>query len=322
ERLNDAVTRVVELKIKRGLIGGSDEKSKVEKQNFATEIVGCKEHKIIEREIASKAVTVVKNEGNMLPMKLEDGKTIGVIDYYTIIEGAGAYSFGSPGIYNALEKIKMEQKYQKLKIKKTPIIFEGSQTGIKVQSTMEELKKNIDECDYVIFAPYQYDTGAIYAPMLFLPKEAQLIVNELVDYANETNKQYAYIDVKDPYDVAYLPQAKNMINAYANVGGDIVSGMEYREVANVEMAVRAAFGLIDTTGILPVDVKKANDNNVVYKAGEGIKLNKITDGYIYKTEVLEEDKGITPLNIALGMGILVVGALIVLISRKKEYIES
>ncbi|MGL5151666.1 MAG: glycoside hydrolase family 3 N-terminal domain-containing protein, partial [Clostridium sp.] len=316
ERLDDAVTRIVELKIKRGLIGG-EKKEKSDLQNNALKVVGNKEYKAVEREIAKKSVTVMKNEGDMLPLKLDNGSKVVIVDYYSILPfGMGVANYGGSAVEASLEKIKMEQRFPKMKVEKASIIYEPNEKGdFILQTRIDEIKTKIDGADYVVFAPYQFDTGAVYAPGMYLPSNAKAMIEDLINYSNEKDKKYAYLSVKDPYDIAYLPKLKNAVACYANVGGDIVSGIGYRETANIDAAVRAIFGLEDTTGVLPVDIKKANDDNIVIKSGTGIKLNKITEGYIYNTDKVEE--GITPINIALVGAIILLLGVAIVVSKKQ-----
>lgn len=66
-RLDDAVTRVLTLKENKGILDWKESNYSLEK---ALATVGCDENRAKEREIAAKAVTVVKNENNTLPLNV------------------------------------------------------------------------------------------------------------------------------------------------------------------------------------------------------------------------------------------------------------
>ncbi|MGL5245072.1 MAG: glycoside hydrolase family 3 protein, partial [Sarcina sp.] len=68
EKINDSVCKIINLKIKRGIIGENKKLSLQEKQYNASKIVGCKDHKDLERRISEAAITVVKNDDNILPL--------------------------------------------------------------------------------------------------------------------------------------------------------------------------------------------------------------------------------------------------------------
>jgi beta-N-acetylhexosaminidase len=67
ERIEQSVERIFTLKLNRGIIKAEVEKSIDEKIANALQIVGSAEHKAVEKEVAEKSITLVKNEG-VLPL--------------------------------------------------------------------------------------------------------------------------------------------------------------------------------------------------------------------------------------------------------------
>lgn len=77
DEINDSVERIVKLKIDRGIMNiKEDNRTVEEKINNAKKIVGSEENRNIERRISSEAITVVKNEKDILPIKAKEGENV------------------------------------------------------------------------------------------------------------------------------------------------------------------------------------------------------------------------------------------------------
>ena len=102
--INRAVSRILRVKFLLGLF----EKPYVDTDRIES-IVGCKKHRQLSREIARKAIILLKNENNILPLK-KDIKSIAVIgpNAHNIYNQLGDYT--SPqylkNIVTVLEGIK------------------------------------------------------------------------------------------------------------------------------------------------------------------------------------------------------------------------
>lgn len=107
ETIETAVTRLLTTRMKLGLF---DEPEKVPYNTINYDVVDCKEHQRINEEAARKSVVLLKNENQLLPLKKDAIKTIGVIgpngnnrkalvgnyegtasEYITILEGIQQY---------------------------------------------------------------------------------------------------------------------------------------------------------------------------------------------------------------------------------------
>ena len=70
DRINESVKRILSLKEKRGILNyTSDTRTYEEKLAVANEQVGSEQNRDIERNISAQAVTVIKNNDNILPLK-------------------------------------------------------------------------------------------------------------------------------------------------------------------------------------------------------------------------------------------------------------
>lgn len=77
ERINKAALRMLKLKEQLGL-----HKQKIIEVNYTRKQLGKPEFKAKAKEIAAKAITLVKNEDNLVPLKLTDNDTVYVVDLY------------------------------------------------------------------------------------------------------------------------------------------------------------------------------------------------------------------------------------------------
>ena len=76
ETVDDSVLRILKLKEKHGLLGAYDSGILDERIAHALETVGSEEHHAIEAELAARALTMVKNENDLLPLQIRDEKTL------------------------------------------------------------------------------------------------------------------------------------------------------------------------------------------------------------------------------------------------------
>lgn len=75
ERLNDALMRIIGLKVKQNLF--EDNVSKIDAADFT--LIGCEQHKHYARQAADLGVTLIKDEQGLLPLDKNKVKRVGVI---------------------------------------------------------------------------------------------------------------------------------------------------------------------------------------------------------------------------------------------------
>ncbi len=78
ERIDESVKRILALKLKRGVIKEENPQAIEEKIAHAREVVGSDKHRKIEKEVADKAITLVKNDG-VLPLRMQPEEEIVVV---------------------------------------------------------------------------------------------------------------------------------------------------------------------------------------------------------------------------------------------------
>lgn len=258
--LDDSVERIVKLKIDRGIIDvNNDTRTVDEKVANAKTIVGSNENRAVEREISAEAITVVKNENNILPLNPKEGENVLLI---------APYDNELPG----------------MKFGVTRLIAEGKMDDVKIDThrysngnlLTDELKAKIDAADYVVvisemgnFSHLNINHWITAGP------------TAIVDYANELNKDSVIVSVGKPYDVAAHKNAKAEVIAYGYKGMDPTEadgGLTPTQTfgPNIPAAMEVIFGGAEAQGTLPVDIPQVDETGAIisgenaYNYGFGI----------------------------------------------------
>ncbi|MBB6450534.1 beta-N-acetylhexosaminidase [Geomicrobium halophilum] len=79
ERMKESVARILELKLKRGIVKEEHPLPSEEKVAQAEDTLASEEHLEIERQAAKQGITVVKNENQTLPLNLREDELVVVI---------------------------------------------------------------------------------------------------------------------------------------------------------------------------------------------------------------------------------------------------
>ena len=280
-RLNDAVTRILTLKENKGILDWKESNYSLEK---ALATVGSDENRAKEREIARKAVTVIKNENNALPLNVTKKSKVLMLCPYTN------------------EQSQMLMGWNRAK--KAGLIPDGAE--VKVQCFMnhddlETVKENIDWADTVIINSEIY--GTYYTNYKHWLSAGP---NNFTKYCKENNKTSVIMSVDLPYDVQLYPYADAILAVYGDIGSSvdpteaIVGGTTTSKEAygpNIIAGVEVALGTFGATGTLPVNVTKydADSNSytdeIVYKRGHGITYDaKVIDRDTLANKVAELEK--------------------------------
>lgn len=236
ETITDSAKRVVELKMKRGIIDVDNYKTPVDEQiNNAMQIVGSADHHARERIISQKAITVVKNENNLLPLKPQAGEKILMI---------GAYANEMPALQYGITKLMKEGTVHKDVQYKTVNYY-----GMKDLTAIQE---QLDWADRIISITEITKASAMKATAW-----QTIMPLKLTEYAKNTGKQIALISIGKPYDAVAFPDADAMVLAYASKGMDVTEAGQEPSATygpNIPAAVDIIFGAAPASGTLPVDV--------------------------------------------------------------------
>lgn len=263
EEITDSAERIVKLKIDRGIIDLKGSHITLEeKLEKVKEVVGSVENRNIERRISEEAITVTKNENNILPLNPKAGEKVLLI---------------APN----------DSQLYSMKFGINRLIYENSLNSVQLDTYAynnigvidESLREKIDDADYIIVASL-----ASNASHLKPGNWSRDLPSSVIDYGNELNKDTVLISLRNPYDVAAYDNAKAQVVAYGFKGMDPTEGDTLFPTKssgpNIPAAIGVIFGGAEAKGKLPVDIPSLNDDGT---------MNTEVNYYNY-------DYGITNLN--------------------------
>lgn len=233
-RVEESVVRVIELKLKKGLVKKINVDEKIKK---AKKIVGSKKNKRLEKIVAERGITLIKNE-NVLPMNLEEGKKILLIA-----------ETKTRGNIMENEILKIEKNVE---IKK---ILTNYKDGLT-----EKTKNKMKNSDYIVLATYNLKNNTR--------------INEIIRFSNKNNKKMVTISTRNPYDIIYTPTVKANIVIYGITGFDQTNNGRNSLESNIRAGIRIIFegsdgSSVSPEGKLPVNIKGIN-GEIIYKFGHGL----------------------------------------------------
>ena len=284
EELDKSVERILVCKYNRDVMDlANDTTTLDDKKAIASKVVGSVENRETERLISANAVTVVKNENNVLPLKLtKDSKVV----------FASTYSRNNNRFILAWQRAKQ-----------AGIIPEGADykilqhynwTGLndKVNSAINSdgtnfVGTNKDVLDWGTVLVHASEISSASGIDGYLVACPQLFTK----YCKENGKQTVVISLNHPYDVQAFPNADGILAVYGttSLGLDITESFGGGTVGataafspNLTAGTEVALGTFGASGKLPVDIPKyvpksgvySTDENV-YELGYGIEYDAI-----------------------------------------------
>lgn len=252
ERLNESVRRILTLKEKRGVLNFDPSARTAEK---AEEAVGSTLNRDLERKIAAAAVTVVKNEDNTLPFKVQTG------DHVLLL---GAFENEVPGLNLGMRRLIADGVLPK----DTSFVAKN----FTKESTLDSLKEDLEKATHIVVIS---EIG--YEGQLDKDFWRTKIPTEIVHYANTNHKKAAVLSISKPYDVANYPAAKAILAVYGNKGMDPTESLKPDNAfgPNIPAGVEVIFNGKEHLGTLPVDIPKIVDGKMseteyAYRIGHGL----------------------------------------------------
>lgn len=252
DRLNESVRRILTLKEKRGVLNFDPSARTAEK---AEEAVGSSLNRDLERKIAAAAVTVVKNEDNTLPFKVQTG------DHVLLL---GAFENEVPGLDLGMRRLIADGVLPK----DTSFVAKN----FTKESTLDSLKEDLEKATHIVVIS---EIG--YEGQLDKDFWRTKIPTEIVNYANTNHKKAAVLSISKPYDVANYPAAKAILAVYGNKGMDPTESLKPDNAfgPNIPAGVEVIFNGKEHIGTLPVDIPKIVDGKMseteyAYRIGHGL----------------------------------------------------
>jgi len=277
EQIDASVLRILKLKEKYGILDtdltGADVDAKVEN---ALQVVGSDAHHDAEMYIALQAVTMLKNEGEVLPLdgkgkkivfagrQADDSKTIlymirklqekGIVDPDAQI--VNLVSGEVTGSEDAGTKITIDY------------YFDPNGEGTKLHYT-DGLKGAVSEADAVICLTKTFNLGAM-AP----DNDQYTGISSVIADAHAAGAKAVLLSDNLPYDASRYQDADAILLAYMGSGLDMdptarADGSANLQAynANVSAAIRILFGDGQPQGKLPVNIpaiKLQEDGSLAY----------------------------------------------------------
>lgn len=242
ENIDNSVKRVVDLKIKRGIIDVDNYKTPIDQLlENAMKVVGSSDHHARERVISQKAITVVKNENNLLPLKPQAGEKILLI---------GAYSNEMPALQYGITKL-MKEGVVNDNVQYQTINYNGMKDLTAIQDKLDWADRIISITEITSAAAMKATAWQTIMPL------------KISEYAKNAGKEIALISIGKPYDAVAFPDAPAMVTAYASKGMDVTEAGQEPSATygpNIPAAIDILFGAASANGTLPVDVYALNED--------------------------------------------------------------
>ena len=284
EELDKSVERILTLKYNRNIMElVNDNTSLQDKKAKALEVVGSVENRETERLISAKGVTVVKNENDVLPLKLTSNSKVLFATTYSRNNNRFVLAWErakQAGIIpeGADYKILQHYNWTGLNDKVNSAI---NSDGSKFQGTNRDL---LDWCDVLVHASEISKASGIDGYIVGCP---QLFTN----YCKNLGKQTVVISLNHPYDVQAFPDADGILAVYGttSLGLDITESFGGGTVGataafspNLTAGTEVVLGTFGASGKLPVDIPKYvpgskvySTDEIVYKLGYGIEYEAL-----------------------------------------------
>ncbi|WP_415339734.1 glycoside hydrolase family 3 N-terminal domain-containing protein [Clostridium perfringens] len=259
EEITDSAERIVKLKIDRGIIDLKNNNASLEEKiKKAKKTVGSVENRNIERRISEEAITITKNEENILPLNPKEGEKVLLIAPNESQIHSMKFGINRLIHENSLNNIKLDT-------------YEYNNIGI----IDDVLKEKIESSDYIIVASLSSNANHLKpgAWNRDLPRS-------VIDYGNKLNKDTVLISLRNPYDLAAYDNAKAQVVAYGFKGMDPTEGDTLFPTKssgpNIPASMGVVFGAVEPKGKLPVDIPNLNNDGTMntevnyYDYGHGI----------------------------------------------------
>lgn len=198
ERLDEAVTRILAMKASMGLVDKQQANSLIPEAE-ALDIVGCPEHLDLARKSADKAITLVKDTQNLLPISPE--KTPRVRVYMLEDRLSGGFKDGGASEGSFIEKL------SKAGFKVETFNYEQLNFHEIFEEGVDDLKAKVDLVIYVA----NYDTASNQTTrridwIRLMAADAPWFVQDVPTL---------FVSLANPYHLFDAPMVKTYINGYS-----------------------------------------------------------------------------------------------------------
>ncbi|MCG9596285.1 glycoside hydrolase family 3 protein [Vibrio sp. Isolate25] len=276
--IDRSVERIITTKLERNILNHNGAQLLTDIQSQAQEIIGNDEHQAIEKDITDKAMTLITNEGDLLPLPAH---SIGKVHIIMPDAGEGDEA-------EALKAALIEHGVTNV-------------SGVIIANTLEEIeKRKIDDADTIIVgtsateATPVEDNGdygvsnnklaqANSGSLVFNVNETQSKVEvdnnqfayNMMDYAynHAKDKNVIHLTMRAPYDEITFDEVSHSTIATYNYYGVDDNGVDLGANA-MDAAARVILGDLNPAGKLPVNIFEQNEDgemgDLKYEIGHGL----------------------------------------------------
>lgn len=237
EQIDNSVKRILTLKIKSGIINYDHSGDISQKTQPSLETIGGSEHALIQRAVAERAVTLIRNKESNLPFQLTDNCSI---------------VFFTPSLIGA-DRVKEDLQTLIDQTGIETITIRGFNYDGQKSLTLEE-KDAVVKSDFVLLFTRTIKPADLSPKSGFMPDFAA----DLLKAAHLQGKKLAAIAIRNPYDIQFLKGVKSYLAVYSDWDGGGVSA-----------ALEAIFGKLNPVGKLPVSIP-ARSGRTIYRNGHGL----------------------------------------------------
>ena len=277
ERIDESVTRILKLKEKYGILDTEQYAADPEEAiRQAQAVIGSDAHHAVEMEIAREAITLLKNEGETLPITKDDKKIVilgrqaedSIVIVYAInqLMEQGILDADMQVVNLAMgEQSASEESDAQITI---DFYYDLAAEENKLHYT-SELQEAIGEADVVIGLTKTYSLSALADDS----EQYQGIARALAD-THDAGGRFVLLSDNLPYDAARYQEADAILLAFMGAGLDLDPTQRNEESgnvgtynANVVAAIHMIFGDGTPTGMLPVQIPEidtAEDGSIAY----------------------------------------------------------
>ena len=275
ERIDESVERILKLKEKYGIEESAYSDNNIDELiENAKSVVGSKEHHNEEMEIARSAITVLKNDGDTLPLSKDADRVflLGRLETdRTLIESTMA-ALRDEGVISPDTEVLFDY------------YIESDPDGEKLHYT-EEMADEIRNSDVVIGMTQTHNADVLAESALMYQA-----VSRAISDVHEGGGRFVLLSCRLPYDAARFLDAEAIVLAYLGAGMDMdptaTDGSSVGTGAynsNVVAALEVIVGKTAATGRLPVNIPELNINSdgtvsygdkPLYKRGYRLLINK------------------------------------------------
>ena len=264
-RIDDAVRRILTVKNNRGILSYDSSNMSIDK---AKETVGCEANREAEREIAAAAVTLVKNENSVLPLKITPESRVLMLVAFDDESALTLMGWNRAKLKGIIPSGATVDYYR----------FDSE--AFKDDAFAPELQEKLDAADTLIIIS---ECGK--ASRMEYKHWLTAVPNELCKYASSCGKTSVVVSADKPYDVQLYPDADAILAVYGCKGASVdpttallgeVIGEEKAYGPNILAAVEVILGTFAPSGRLPLNIPAYDGEtekyteSLVYERGYGL----------------------------------------------------